>query len=232
MKLHKCKFNDPKCLNKPRLFGCICGKGGSNTSVYTPTPSPQPSTADAINAWTQSMPDVFAMQQQFAPQEAQQQLELLQQYGAPMGQAMQDAQRALNPETTALQEQLAGQAGQGMQGGVPSWMQDQYRSDLSAGLGSNAGSGIGADYTSRGMMDQRKGYQDYYRNLGLSVAGRQPLAQPQGPQATNYMQGFTPQSNMGFMGSNYGNFAQAGKPMGLSSSTDTGLMGWWSGNVR
>ena len=28
--MHKCKFNDPICLKHPRMFGCICGKGGSS----------------------------------------------------------------------------------------------------------------------------------------------------------------------------------------------------------
>ena len=218
--MHKCRWNDPLCLRKPRLFGCICGKGGSTTTVYQPTPPPQPSTADAISAWVSSMPQVFAQQLQFAPQEAQQQLELLQQYGQPMGAAMRDAQAALYPETAALQEQLAGQATAGIEGGVPEAQVDKYRSDIAAGLGTNVGSGIGADYMSRGLLEQQQNYQNYYRNLGLSLSQRQPLAQPQMPQATNYMSGFTPQSTMNFMASNYGNFAQASRPMMMQQGAD------------
>ena len=36
-KRHTCKFSDPVCLNKKRLFGCICGKGESNTSTSSTT---------------------------------------------------------------------------------------------------------------------------------------------------------------------------------------------------
>jgi len=36
-KFHKCGFNDPRCLSKPRLFGCICGKGDSSSSSTATT---------------------------------------------------------------------------------------------------------------------------------------------------------------------------------------------------
>jgi len=229
MKMHKCKWHDPLCLKKPRLFGCICGKGGSETNIYQPKPPAAPSTADATKAWVESMPEVFAMQQEYAPKEAQQQLDLLQQYGQPMAQAYADAQKSLNPETSSLQEKMAGQASAGMDAGVPDWMADKYRSELNANLGTNVGSGISADYVSRGMLQQQKGYQDYYRNLGLSLAQRQPLAQPTAPQTTNQMQQFTPQTNMGYMSSNYGNFAQASRPMATTNTRDTGFLGWWGG---
>jgi len=50
-------------------------------------------------------------------------------------------------------------------------MQDQYRSDLLGQLGSNANSGIGADYVSRNLINQQQQYQQYYQNLGLSLPG-------------------------------------------------------------
>ena len=229
MKMHKCKWNDPLCLKKPRLFGCICGKGGSQTTVYQPTPPEQPSQAQSINEWAQAMPAVYDLQAQYAPQEAQQQLDLLQQYGQPMAQAYADAQKSLNPETSALQEKMAGQASAGMEAEVPQWAQDKYRSDMAANLGTNVGSGIGADYMSKGMMQQQTDYQNYYRNLGLSLAQRQPLAQPSQPQTSNYMQSFNPQTALGYSSSNYGNFAQASKPMALTNQRDTGFLGWWGG---
>ena len=186
--------------------------GGSETKVYQPTPPAAPTTGDAINEWVAAQPQVFAQQQEFAPQEAQQQLELLQQYGLPMAQAYKQAQDALYPETTALQEQLAGQASEGMSAEVPDWMADKYRSEMAANLGSNVGSGIGADYMSRGMVEQQHNYQNYYRNLGLSIAGRQPLAQAQAPQTSNFMGQFGPTSNFGMMSQNYGTYAGASRP--------------------
>lgn len=194
------------------------GGSSSTTEVYQPAAPAAPSTAEAVNAWVQSLPTVFAEQQRQAPLEAQQQLQLLQQYGLPMAEAYKSAQSALYPETTALQEQLAGQASAGMNAQVPEWMRNQYRSDLAANIGTNAGSGIGADYMSRGLLQQQMDYQNYYRDLGLSLAGRQPLSQPTSPQYSNYASNYTPNSVMGYTSQNYGTYAQASRPMTLSSS--------------
>ena len=174
------------------------------------------------------MPKVFAEQQRQAPLEAQQQLELLQQYGLPIGQAIQDINAGVNPNTAALQEQLAGQALERSQGDMPDWMKDQYRSEFNANLGTNAGSPIGADYMSRGMMGQQKSYQDYYRNLGLSLASRQPLAQAQAPQTTNYMAGFTPQSVMTGNNQNYGTAASIyGNQLSANATRQAASMDMW-----
>ena len=178
-----------------------------STEIQQPTAPAAPSTAESIQAWTDSMPAVFAEQQRQAPLQAQQSVELAQQYAAPMGQAMQQAQSAMYPETSALQEQMAGQAAEGMQAEMPSWMQEQYRDTYASNLGSNIGSGIGADYQSTGMLQAQQGYQDYYRNLGLSLAGRQPLASPQTPQTGQYSQNYNPQDVMGYNATNYGNYA-------------------------
>jgi len=85
----------------------------------------------------------------------------------------------------------------------------QYRSDLGAQLGANAGSGIGADYMSRNMLLQQQQRQDYWRNLGLSVAGRQPLTTAQPVNSLNYMQNYTPTANANFVGQGYGNYSNA-----------------------
>ncbi|MCP3681325.1 MAG: hypothetical protein GY861_01420 [bacterium] len=179
----------------------------SSGGQQSPQMPQQPTTGGSVTDWVENMPKVFAEQQRQAPLEAQQQLQLLQQYGLPIGQAIQDINAGVNPNTAALQEHLAGQALERSQGDMPDWMKDQYRSEFNANLGTNAGSPMGADYMSRGMIGQQKGYQDYYRNLGLSLASRQPLAQAQSPQTTNYMQGFTPQAVMGSNAQNYGTAA-------------------------
>lgn len=191
-------------------------KGG--TEVIQATPPPAPSTADAINAWVQSMPQVFAQQQIQAPKEAQQQLELAQQFALPLAQAYQGAQNALYPNTSGLQESMAGQAQEGINAtSMPEWMRKQYQSDFNANLGTNAGSPIGADYVSRGMQNQLFQQKKYYNDLGLSLAGRQPLSQPAAPNATNYAATFTPQNVMQQMGQNYGVFSSASRPLGYSS---------------
>lgn len=184
-------------------------RGGGSTTVQQPSPPPQPTTEGSIQDWVNAMPQIYQTQMQYAPLQAQQAVELAQQYATPMGQAYRDAQAAMYPETSALQEQLATQAGEGMQSEVPDWMKEQYRSNMASQLGEQGASGIGSDYMSRGLMEQQKGWQDYYRNLGLTVAGRQPLAAAQVPQTGQYSQNFTPQNVMGFNASTYGPYAGA-----------------------
>ncbi len=185
--------------------GDVFGGGG----VEQPSPPAQPSTADAINAWVQSMPQVYQTQMQYAPLQAAQQVQLAQQYALPYGQALQTAQEAMYPGTTALQEQLAGQAQTGMTGQVPDWQRQQYLSNLRANLGTNIGSGIGADYTSRGLLQQNQDWQNYYRDLGLSLTGRQPLTQATTPATSDYMSNFTPATNMNYVSSTYSPYASA-----------------------
>ncbi|KYK25701.1 hypothetical protein AYK26_07735 [Euryarchaeota archaeon SM23-78] len=181
--------------------------GGSETIVQSSQPSM--SSAEAIREWVSSLPQVYETQMQYAPQEAAQQVQLAQQYALPMGQAMQQAMTGMYPETTALQEQLAQQAQAGMQAGVPDWMREQYLSNVRAQLGEQVGAGIGADYISRGLLQLNQDWQDYYRNLGLSVSGRQPLAQPTMPAYSNYMQGYQPSNVLGYYGG-YGTTTQTG----------------------
>jgi hypothetical protein len=110
---------------------------------------------------------------------------------------------------------------------MPEWMRRQYLSDYNAELGTNAGSPIGADYISKGMQRQLFEQQKYYRDLGLSLAGRQPLttaAQAQ-PQFNNYTSTFTPGSVMNYTQQGYGTYAQAARPIALQDTRKYGL-GW------
>jgi hypothetical protein len=90
---------------------------------------------------------------------------------------------------------------------VPDWMKQQYQSNVNAQLGTNASSPIGADYMSRGLLQQQQDWKQYYQNLGLSVTGRQPLTQATGPNTSDYMSGFTPNSVMSSNNQNYGTSA-------------------------
>jgi len=202
-------FKKPELEIKNRRW-----KGASSMQVSYPQPAPQPSTAEAINAWVQSMPTVFAEQQRQAPLEAAQQMALYQQYALPLAQADYAANAALYPKTAALQETMADQATQGMTAtSMPDWMRQQYLSDMNSQLGTNAGSPIGADYVSRGMQNQLFQQQKYYRDLGLSLAGRQPLSQPTQPATTNYASTFTPGSVMNYQQQGYGAYTQAARPI-------------------
>ena len=177
------------------------------------------------------MPSVYETQMKYAPQEAAQQVGLAQQYALPLAQAYQQAQNVLYPGTSALQENMAGQAQQGMNATeMPSWMRQQYLSDFNSQIGQNASAPIGADYVSRGMQNQLFQQQKYYRDLGLSLAGRQPLSQPTTPATTNQMSQFTPGNVMSFMGQNYGNYASASRPLGFTQNQgglNLGFLGQW-----
>jgi hypothetical protein len=180
-----------------------------STSVETPNPPQPPSTTSSIADWVQNYPAVFNLQQQYAPQEAQMQVDLAQQYAGPLGQAYKSAQEAMYPTETAITNQLGQQIQEGMGSDVPSWMRDEYLSGLRANMGTNVGSPIAADYTSRGLLQQKKEWQDYYRNLGMSLTGRQPISQANTPQTSNYTAGFTPNSVMGYNASTYSPYAGA-----------------------
>ena len=195
--------------------------GGTSTQIIQPTPAPAPSTAEAIQEYVKSLPAIFEAQLKYAPQEAQQQVELAQQYAVPLAQAYQSAQETLYPGTSALQEQLAGQAQAGITGGVPQSLADQYRSDLKAQLGENTKSGIGADYVSRNLMNQQQQYQQYYQNLGLSLSGRQPLVNPQTPGFTNQLGNYNAGQALGYQSSNYGVFTGASRPIVTQNQAGT-----------
>lgn len=174
-----------------------------------PSVAPQPTTADAINAWVQSMPQVYNTQLEYAPKEAAMNLSLAQQYALPYAQALKTAQSTLYPNETALSDALTKQAQEGMTSGLPEWAKQSYMDTMRSQLGDNALAGSGADYMSRGLLEQEKNWRDYYTNLGLSITGRQPVYQAQQPMTSNYMSTFTPASNMSYSSNNYGTYQGA-----------------------
>ena len=178
--------------------------GGTNTTIQQPAPPATPSASASIQEYIQNQPELFKLQQQQAPQEAQLQLELLQNYGTQFGQATKAAQEALNPETSAIQEELAGTARERMAGGLSEEERAQFLSDFSGQLGTNIGSPIGAMATSRGLMLASQQRQREGENLGLSLAGRQQLAAPQAPTVNNLSGSLTPGQVLGFNQGVYG----------------------------
>lgn len=162
-----------------------------------------------MSDYVQNYPALFSLMKQYAPQEAQMNIDLANQYAEPYGQALKTAQEAMYPEETAMNKQLMGQISEGMSAQPPDWYQNKYSDYYKSILGENALSGSGADYYSTGMMEQTKNWQDYYRNLGLSVTGKQPVYQAQPTQYTNQLSNYTPQTVFGYNSSNYGNYSNA-----------------------
>ena len=195
------------------IFALIEGKSsvpfalrGGGTTIQSSAPAPQ-TTAESMADYVASLPDLYEAQMQYSPQMVQQQLGLLQQYGTQFGQAAKDTQAAMYPETSALQEQLATQAGTGMEQGLSPEEMQQYRDIYAANLGTNAGSGMGADYMGSSLMQANTARKDYYRNLGLSVAGRQPLSQGGVTGQPQWMQGYQPSQALNYGANTYGSYA-------------------------
>lgn len=177
------------------------------TTIVQPSAPPQPTVTSSIGDYVANYPALFALQKQYAPQEAQMQLDLATQYAGQLGAANKAAQDAMYPGETAITNKLNEQVLAGIGSEVPAWQQQQYRSDLNAQLGENAMSGIGADYVSRGMAQQKQDWQNYYRNLGLSITNRQPVYSAGQAQTNNILGSYTPQGVMNYNSSNYGTAA-------------------------
>jgi len=159
---------------------------GSKKSSSPPQPAyqvPQPPTAaQNMQDYITNYPKLFALQQEYDPKLAQQQLDLLEEFGPQYDQIINEQQKAISPYTYGLTEQLAKIASEGMAGGPNQQFQRQYLDQLRAEVGPNAGSGIGADYVSRGFNQQNEDFKRYYQNLGTSLIGRMPLTAGTTPQ--------------------------------------------------
>jgi len=185
----------------------LCKRGGG-TSIESSAPAPQ-TTAESMQDYVNSLPALYDAQMEYEPQLVQQQLDLLQQYGTQFGEATKATQEALYPETSAIQEQLANQALEGSQQGFTDEEMQQYRDLYAAELGTNAGSGVGANYMGSSLVQANQQRKDYYRNLGLSLAGRQPLAQGGVTGQANWMQQYQPNQALQNNAQNYGNYASS-----------------------
>jgi len=186
------------------------------TTVNQPS---APSVSSNISDWVENYPAVFALQQQYAPQEAAQQVALAEQYAAPLGTAFKSAQEAMYPNEAALSNQLTQIAQQGISGSMPDWAKQSYMDTMRAQLGENAMSGVGADYMSTGLLQQQEDWNRYYQNLGLSIAGRQPIYSASTPTTSNYTSTFTPSSILGYNAQNY---STAANMYNRSSGTGNG----------
>jgi hypothetical protein len=216
-----------------------------STKIENPTAPAAPTQAQTAADYAASLPTYYNAQLQYDPLVAAQQLQLTQQYALPYAQALQQANDALYPNTSKLQEQLSQQALEGMNSEVPDWMQQQYKDNFNANLGTNVGSGKGAEGMSLGLMGLKQDWQNYYQNMGLSLAGRQPLQQATQTQGLGIMNNYTPSTGSGYAANTYGNYsnvygqmyganaqtAQAGNPYfnAIAGMGGTALGGWMGG---
>jgi hypothetical protein len=193
---------------------------GGDTVIQQPqTPAP-PTAGQNMADYVAGLPAMYQAQMEWNPKLAQQQLDLTTQYAPQYSELMKNTNESLYPGITSMNEKLTQQAMSGMDAAVPEAMRAQYLDSLRSEIGGNAGSGIGADYVSRGLVNQNEQYKQYYQNMALSLTGRQPLTQAQSPQfndvgsgynygqvANNNMQGYG--NYAGLYGSMYGSNQQA-----------------------
>lgn len=169
------------------------------------TTSSTPSVSSSVSDWAANLPKIYETEMQYAPQEAALQVQLAQQYALPLAQAYKTAQDTLYPNETALTNQLTQQVQEGMGGEMPSWAKESYMDTMRAQLGDNAVAGVGADYMSRGLLQQQQDWKNYYQNLALSISGKQPVYTSQinsSPSYTNYASSFSPSGVMGYNSTN------------------------------
>lgn len=146
-----------------------------------PAPQPMvsipsaPTMSQNISEYINNYPRLFELEKQYAPLEAQLELDLLKQFGPEFTEYLTDSQKELTPYTYSLQEDLAKLASERMNGGLPGNLQNAYLDTLRSEIGPNAGSGIGGDYVSSNLVKLNEDYANYYKNLGLSLINRVPV---------------------------------------------------------
>ncbi len=153
----------------------------SNTTIQAPAPPAPPSVTSSLEDYIKNVPALFQTAQQYQPQFAQLQQQISQQ---------------TSPLTAGLQETLAGQAIEGIQGDVPDFVREEYLDNMRGQLGQNVASPIGADDISRKLRAQQFQFKSANQNLALSLAGRQQLVQP--PSQEQLLGGFNTGQALGF----------------------------------
>lgn len=199
--------------------------GGSSggTQVYTPAAAPAPTASQSAAEYAAALPTILEAQLKYQPQFDQAQFDSAQTLGPQYAALLDQINRQTNPNTANLQETLAGQALQGATATqIPDYMRKQYQDTLNAQLGTNANAPIGADYVSRGLIGQAEGYRQYYQNLGLSLAGRQPLASGAGVPQSNFDVAGNTNANYGNAIAAYGAYNNATRPI----TTQQGTPNW------
>lgn len=171
---------------------------GNEPQVIQPAAPPSPPSYSAqIQDYVANYPKLMELQSTYDPQQAQLQYELFSQYAPQYTQKAKELQDNLYPQTSQIQENLATQANQGINEPLPEWAKQQYMSDFNAGIGMNANAPIGVSDRNVGLLSLQKQWQDYYRNLGLSLAQRQPLQSVANPSFGSSKEGLQGAVNYG-----------------------------------
>lgn len=151
-----------------------------------PAPPSAPTYGSTIKDYVENYPQIFDLMQKYGPQEAALQKSINEQ---------------LYPGTAGLQEQLAGVASKGIGEGAPDWYKNQMSDALKSQFGSNVVfNPLGQQAYGQQYMQGLQDWGRYYENLGLSLAGRQPLA----TYSNNITSQYTPSQATQFAANQYG----------------------------
>lgn len=163
---------------------------GGSTSIEQPTPPAPPSPTASLQEYINSLPQLLQAEQQ---------------YGLPMAQTQQQINEALYPNTAGLQELFAKQVAEGATQSAPDWYTNQAEEGLKSQLGRNLVYNPRAQESyATGLESANQQWKQYYQNLGLSLAGRQPLTVSQ-PLTGSY----TPAAVLSANTSTYSPYASA-----------------------
>jgi hypothetical protein len=152
-------------------------------------PAPAPTASDSLAEQIRLQPELLAARQKYDPQFNELDFQALSKYTPLVNDLMAAEQKRLSPNQYALNELLAGQAATGSQADLPSLMKQSALDTFRSEIGSNVGSPIGAEYTSRNLAQLGEQYRNNYQNMGLSLLNKFPTqaqsATPQGSQSFN-----------------------------------------------
>lgn len=203
---------------------------GGDTTVEAPQTPAAPTTAQNISDYVNGLPAMYQASLEYNPKYAQQNYDLAAQYSPQYAELLKTTNESLYPGLAKLNETLTQQAQGGMDAALPESMKAQYLNQMRSEIGGNAGSGIGSDYVSRGLVNAGEQYKNYYQNMALSLTGRQPLTNASVPTfqdaGAGYNYGQTSNNNMQGYGSYaglYGNMYGANQQ--ANSTSNQGMYG-------
>lgn len=166
---------------------------GGDTEIQQAAPPAAPSAAEtsaqAIQAQIDALPQILAAQQQYGPQFSQQNLESLQQFGPQFAEAalalqkqyapqFADVERSLSPELAGAQQTLATflnqTDAQEYASLAPGLLEDVRAAQSQRGLG--AISPLGSIDESVQLQRLKQSLKDRRLNVALSTAGRVPIS--------------------------------------------------------
>ena len=198
--------------------------GGSSSQPQAPAAPQQVTQRDAIQDFITNRGDLFASDQQWQGKEAQQQMDLVNEFAAPMGQAMRTANEAVNPEITGLQSSLFGDIEQGLTGEIDPIEKAMFESNLRANIGSNVGSEMGGTAMARELFGLGQQKKHTAQNQALSFIGRQPVNQAQNPNVTSSFGQYTPGQSLNYASQQNSNLANIfGTQAGMFNNQNTNL---------